>query len=100
HLHPFSTLFPYTTLFRSSLFHDALRNLAALHHNDEINPDSPKFNQQWNAENWRLIMVRPRVNKRIFELRLVYRNVVAPEPVYLIDRKSTRLNSSHLGISY
>lgn len=70
----------------ASLFRDALRNLAALHHNDEINPDSPKFNPQWKAENWRLIMVRPRVNKRIFELRLVYRNVVAPEPVYLMPR--------------
>src|SRR2546421_1109908 len=70
----------------ASLFHDALRNLAALHHNDEINPDSPKFNPQWKAENWRLIMVRPRVNKRIFELRLVYRNVVAPQPVYLMPR--------------
>jgi hypothetical protein len=81
----------------ASLFHDALRNLAALHHNDEINPDSPKFNQQWNAENWRLIMVRPRVNKRVFELRLVYRNVVAPEPVYLMPRlRITRLTDPQL----
>lgn len=68
------------------LFRDILHNLAALHHNEEIDPDSPKFNRQWNAENWRLIMVRPRVNKKIFELRLVYRNVVAPEPVYLMPR--------------
>jgi hypothetical protein len=70
----------------ASLFHDVLKNLAELHHNDEINPDSPKFNQQWKAENWRLIMVRPRVNKRIFELRLVYRNETAPQPVYLMPR--------------
>lgn len=81
----------------ASLFRDALRNLAALHHNEEINPDSPKFNTQWNAENWRLIMVRPRVNKRIFELRLVYRNVVAPEPVYLMPRmRITRLKDPDL----
>ena len=81
----------------ASLFRDTLRNLAALHHNDEINPDSPKFNPQWNAENWRLIMVRPRVNKRIFELRLVYRNVVAPEPVYLMPRmRITRLKDPDL----
>lgn len=70
----------------SALFRDALKNLAALHHNEEIDPDSPRFNRQWNAENWRLIMVRPRVNKKIFELRLVYRNVVAAEPVYLMPR--------------
>ncbi|MDQ3819717.1 MAG: hypothetical protein M3362_18870, partial [Acidobacteriota bacterium] len=42
----------------AALFHDALKNLAALHHNEEIDPDSPRFNQQWKAENWRLIMVR------------------------------------------
>lgn len=70
----------------AALFQDALRNLAALHHNEEINPESPNFNRQWAAENWRLIMVRPRVNKKIFELRLVYRNLAAPEPVYLMPR--------------
>ncbi|MDT4968450.1 MAG: hypothetical protein QOJ64_3187 [Acidobacteriota bacterium] len=81
----------------ASLFNDALHNLAALHHNDEINPDSAKFNPQWKAENWRLIMVRPRVNKRIFELRLVYRNVVAAEPVFLMPRmRITRLKDPDL----
>ena len=81
----------------AGLFRDALRNLAALHRNDEINPDSPKFNPQFNAENWRLIMVRPRVNKRIFELRLVYKNVVAGEPVFLMPRmRITRLKDPEL----
>lgn len=70
----------------AALFRDALKSLAALHHNEEIDPDSPRFNRQWEAANWRLIMVRPRVNKKIFELRLVYRNVVAAEPVYLMPR--------------
>jgi hypothetical protein len=81
----------------AGLFRDALRNLAALHRNDEINPDSPKFNPQFNAENWRLIMVRPRVNKRIFELRLVYKNVVAAEPIFLMPRmRITRLKDPEL----
>jgi hypothetical protein len=70
----------------AALFRDSLKSLAALHHNEEIDPDSPRFNRQWDAANWRLIMVRPRVNKKIFELRLVYRNVVAAEPVYLMPR--------------
>jgi hypothetical protein len=70
----------------TALFRDALKNLATLHRNEEIDPDSPRFNRQWNAENWQLIMVRPRVNKKIFELRLVYRNMVAAEPVYLMPR--------------
>lgn len=70
----------------AQLFRDALKNLALLHRNEEINPDSPRFNKQWNAENWRLIMVRPRMNKKVFELRLVYRNEAAAEPVYLMPR--------------
>ncbi|HKQ53128.1 MAG TPA: hypothetical protein VJT74_12210 [Pyrinomonadaceae bacterium] len=81
----------------ASLFKDALRNLAELHRNDEINPDSPKYNPQFNAENWRLVMVRPRVNKRIFELRLVYKNTLAPEPVFLMPRmRITRLKDPEL----
>jgi len=69
-----------------ALFRDALKNLAELHRNEEIDPDSPKFNPEWKAENWRLTAVRPRLNKRTFELRLVYFNIVAPEPVYLMPR--------------
>ncbi|MGA9993947.1 MAG: hypothetical protein WBP93_00970, partial [Pyrinomonadaceae bacterium] len=70
----------------AALFHDAMKNLAALHHNDDIDPDSPHFNRQWDQSNWHIVMVRPRVNKKIFELRLVYRNDSAPEPVYLMPR--------------
>ncbi|MBD0370454.1 MAG: hypothetical protein ICV60_06430 [Pyrinomonadaceae bacterium] len=70
----------------AQLFRDALKNLALLHRNEEIDPDSPRFNKQFNAENWRLIMVRPRMNKKVFELRLVYRNEAAAEPVYLMPR--------------
>lgn len=68
------------------LFRDALKNLARLHRNEEIDPDSPQFNSAWRAENWRLIAVRPRLNKKTFELRLVYFNIEAAEPVYLMPR--------------
>jgi hypothetical protein len=70
----------------AALFHDMLKNLAAMHHNDAIDPDSPNYNPMFNAENWRLTTVRPRFNKRVFELRLVYFNVVAAEPVYVMPR--------------
>ncbi|HEY0406552.1 MAG TPA: hypothetical protein VGC89_12550 [Pyrinomonadaceae bacterium] len=69
-----------------TLFRDALKNLSRLHRNEEIDPDSPQFNAAWKAENWRLIAVRPRLNKKVFELRLVYFNVEAAEPVYLMPR--------------
>src|SRR5258705_868364 len=67
---PRSTLFPYTTLFRSvdSLFADA-----------ELD---------WrDAERIRFVLD-------------VVMEALAPSNNPLIDRKSTRLNSSHLGISY
>ena len=68
------------------LFRDALKELAVMHKNAEIDPDSPQFNQAWNAENWKLTAVRPRLNKKVFELRLVYFNTKAAEQVYLMPR--------------
>src|SRR2546426_2198110 len=65
---PRSTLFPYTTLFRSTLFaaytHSGARSNAVLN----FDLDSPLFSQ--------------------------------PQDWTRLDRKSTRLNSSHLVISY
>lgn len=69
-----------------ALFHDMLKNLSVMHHNDSIDPDSKNFNPEFKAANWRLIAVRPRFNKRVFELRLVYFNVVAGAPVYVMPR--------------
>src|SRR5256885_8760169 len=72
---PRSTLFPYTTLFRSVLWsgkilmpeHDMDRETLAIH----------RFNQKIKDD--------PRVEQVLLPIR---------------DRKSTRLNSSHLVISY
>src|SRR5256885_12266064 len=58
---PRSTLFPYTTLFRSRLDGAGLQRIQSLH----------------------------------YEFRAKFR-----EPIVQRDRKSTRLNSSHLVISY
>ena len=68
------------------LFRDSLKELAIMHKNPTLDPDSPKFDKVWNAENWHLIAVRPRINKKIFELRLVYFNTEAAEQVYLMPR--------------
>src|SRR5437899_4739338 len=74
---PRSTLFPYTTLFRSPL-HAVARSDA--------------------AERWRhLYETSVAVNCALVRAK-------SPESLYQdvcdVDRKSTRLNSSHLGISY
>ncbi len=68
------------------LFRDSLKELAIMHKNPEIDPDSPRFNPDWNAEHWKLTAVRPRLNKKVFELRLVYFNIKAAEQVYLMPR--------------
>lgn len=68
------------------LFRDSMKELAILHKNPTLNPDSPNYNPEWNAENWKLIAVRPRLNKRVFELRLVYFNIKAAEQAYLMPR--------------
>src|SRR5258705_6062386 len=68
---PRSTLFPYTTLFRS---------WRAVDHEGEVLD----------------MLVQRRRDKRA-ALRLMRK---LPQETGLQDRKSTRLNSSHLGISY
>src|SRR5437899_8506272 len=75
---PISTLFPYTTLFRSS--------------NRTSDSGSLKLQQEVTAEE----------ADQAPERRITFRMGIHWQPVIfdLKDRKSTRLNSSHLGISY
>src|SRR5258707_3384770 len=69
---PRSTLFPYTTLFRSRRLRDVIRQRRGV------------------AE----IRDRPAAHRR------VVRGMGGVEEVTELDRKSTRLNSSHANISY
>src|SRR3712207_8743281 len=71
---PRSTLFPYTTLFRSEFLKIAAANIEALNHAlRDIPPDRLRMHLCWgNYEG----------------------------PHHREDRKSTRLNSSHANISY
>src|SRR2546426_1540134 len=72
---PRSTLFPYTTLFRSLLLHDA-----------KAHPRRPEDLHHCPGDR----LVAPVVRRR----------AAHPVEVFHLDRKSTRLNSSHLVISY
>src|SRR3712207_8765440 len=90
---PRSTLFPYTTLFRSVRAPRALvrperrprlRHAALLH---DLRPAAaPRHGVHTDAGRARLREDVPAVRRRVAELHL--------------DRKSTRLNSSHANISY
>src|SRR5258705_3414173 len=74
---PRSTLFPYTTLFRSQLMQAVDLEIQEVTERALKAPQPPKGSA----------------------LRYLYSETVDPTSSEL-DRKSTRLNSSHLGISY
>src|SRR3712207_8876854 len=74
---PRSTLFPYTTLFRSASYvRDMIRNTR------------------------QPLKSSPQTLERAGRIIHVQCKVTAPVRVILSDRKSTRLNSSHANISY
>src|SRR5204862_5014735 len=89
---PRSTLFPYTTLFRSGRLLALNRSLYGI----EVPKGSPHekkempFKATFRHEYWS-VDVRYIEEHRVAEVQ---------GPIYLIDRKSTRLNSSHVEISY
>src|SRR3712207_7386945 len=77
---PRSTLFPYTTLFRSSSFQQALT----------LNPTIPVMNPT----------IPNKYNVNTLGVGGTAWNPVADIELQDLDRKSTRLNSSHANISY
>src|SRR5258705_6163130 len=82
---PRSTLFPYTTLFRSPSEIEKIR--AAIVSKNKY------LSVKHHSENDYHISMNPNYEKQKLDLEIVERIVKS-------DRKSTRLNSSHLGISY
>src|SRR3712207_8582233 len=87
---PRSTLFPYTTLFRSGGITFPFNNQAGLTYSNTLgNPNlKPERITTWEVGT-DLQFLRNRVG-----LEAVYYNNLSK------DRKSTRLNSSHANISY
>src|SRR5258705_8931576 len=83
---PRSTLFPYTTLFRSNDGEIAVASNEELH---AAPLNGKRLLALWNA--------LPGVEKR---KKVGDRDALIDQLWAAIDRKSTRLNSSHLGISY
>src|SRR5699024_12749772 len=86
---PRSTLFPYTTLFRSWLNAAAPWNMALMFVTDEVSqPLMSWLNAEADLNIWLMSVT----------------DVVSQAPMswskLLADRKSTRLNSSHVSISY
>src|SRR5690242_21387418 len=90
---PRSTLFPYTTLFRSFLgaafitllpiFLDVLLTDLARWFNLALAPGTTSM-----------------VQLLVFGALIIFFLIVEPHGLARLDRKSTRLNSSHMSISY
>src|SRR3712207_8220953 len=87
---PISTLFPYTTLFRSQLL-DGVRLLLLA---PTLSTDS---REAFLAEMGDRLAV---ANIPVLTLSTTIREALSDGPAFIPDRKSTRLNSSHANISY
>src|SRR3712207_8035356 len=85
---PSSTLFPYTTLFRSRL-------------NDEVVSRPPYGRMYWTPEQMLAHMTVNGASLRAGDF-FASGTISGPDPDQRgsLDRKSTRLNSSHANISY
>src|SRR3712207_8611418 len=92
---PRSTLFPYTTLFRSSEVNDGRFELTPIGRVESTLTDpvyAPKQGDEGAPD--ALIVLEPWVTDALDGIR------AGEEVLLLTDRKSTRLNSGHANISY
>jgi len=73
---------------KAALYRSFLAALAETHGNPRLDPGAPQFDKAsfGKPSAWRLVAVRPRIDKAFHELRLVYQAVAAPEPVFAMFR--------------
>jgi hypothetical protein len=75
-------------LDRKATYAGFLKALAQTHDNPRLDPDSPSFDRAafGTPEDWKIVAVRPRIDKKWTELRVVYQATAAPEPVFAMFR--------------
>src|SRR5690606_41536268 len=96
-LTPYSSLFPYTTLFRSFLIAPHLRNecqIAEIEHRPSFVMKTVIDFPPCNIQRLEMIFVEPAF-VFVDMVDASFKQIVGRQ-----DRKSTRLNSSHVKISY
>src|SRR5699024_11229887 len=92
---PSSTLFPYTTLFRS--FVPQKSDLDA---GLSVESDETLAELEGLVENADYSEIGIEDDVAIQYTGLYYETDDSIQPIFMLDRKSTRLNSSHVSISY
>src|SRR5207248_9552147 len=95
--HPQYPLFPYTTLFRSKKGSDRVRIIRCIsgYQEGELVAHALKELQQTPHKPTCALVYRAHYQSRTLEEALIRSSIP-----YTLDRKSTRLNSSHRTISY
>jgi hypothetical protein len=75
-------------LDKKQMFEDFLVAFAQTHQNPRLDPKSPKFDKAvfGDPAAWKIVAVRPRIDRAWTELRVVYRAVKAPEPTFAMFR--------------
>lgn len=71
-------------LDKKKLFEQFLGNLAVAQNNPRLDPKSPKFDKAafGNPASWKIVAFRPRIDRQWTELRVVYKAMNAPEPMF------------------
>jgi hypothetical protein len=77
-----------TALDGKTAYNQMLAGLAAVHQNPRLDPSSTAFDKAsfGDPRTWKIVAFRPRIDKAWTELRVVYRAINAPEPVFAMFR--------------
>ena len=75
-------------LDKQALFDGFLASLAQTHQNPRLDPRAPEFDKAvfGDPAAWKIVAVRPRIDRAWTELRIVYQAIKAPEPVFAMFR--------------
>ena len=75
-------------LDKATLFNGFLTAFAQSQGNGRLDPASPQFDKTMFGDPaaWKIVAVRPRIDKAWAELRIVYQAIKAPEPVFAMFR--------------
>ncbi|MBS1122159.1 MAG: hypothetical protein H6Q90_4387 [Deltaproteobacteria bacterium] len=75
-------------LDKKVLFEGFLTGLAQTHGNPRLDPKSPKFDKAvfGDPASWKIVAVRPRIDRAWTEMRIVYQAVKAAEPTFAMFR--------------
>jgi hypothetical protein len=75
-------------LDKKRLYENMLTGLSQTHQNPKLDPKSPQFDKAvyGDPKAWRIVAVRPRIDRGWTELRIAYRAIKAPQQAFVMFR--------------